>query len=391
MLENFKKHHKESFKNCLVVCNPNRKPKEVEKLHKILNYVDLEANEIIKENPIITKSASHLEDIVYEFYKSHYNSLIVFGGDGTVHITVNSSLTSIEELRKKGYNNLEDKSIGFFRGGSGNGIQDSYEVPFNLHNQVKAFGESLHNNYTVDVDLINVSYLKNNKMQNVYSQLVGFGLDCAVLKNREKNIYKRGPRQGFPKSGLLNYISAGLKTTLFDYKNSLVDLDIILHQGKYAPRGTRSNFQIPFGPDLPLKKLEKHVNSIMLELGSRPYYGKMLKICPEVVCNDENMDMYIFNFKNQFQIAYNFADLYLGNHAKINHRHTIKSNKPPIERYEIKQASIISKDPLDFHIDGDLYSCSEKFNKNYEIDFEVVPKALKFLVPPSFYQLTQPF
>ena len=32
---------------------------------------------------------------------------------------------------------LEKKAIGFLRGGSGNGVQDSYEVPVRMMNQLK--------------------------------------------------------------------------------------------------------------------------------------------------------------------------------------------------------------------------------------------------------------
>ncbi|MBN2880748.1 sphingosine kinase [Candidatus Woesearchaeota archaeon] len=391
MILNLKKHHKESFKDCLIVCNPNRKPNEVTRLSNILKYVDLEPNSIIKTNPVITKSGSHLEEMVFEFYKSHYKHLIVFGGDGTVHITVNSAMKAKQELSLQGYVGLDEKSIGFFRGGSGNGIQDSYEVPFGLYSQVVAFAESLHNDYTIDVDLLAVDFLKNDNLFTIYSQLIGFGLDSLVLQKRDQNVYKRGPRAGSPKSGLMNYVKASIETLLFDFNSAFVEFDIIMNEGKYAPRGTRSNVEIPFGPGNRLPVMERHVNALMVEIGSRPYYGKMFKVCPDVVCNDGNMGLYVFDFNSKFKLMRNFLDLYLGEHGKINRRETKHSNKPPIERYEVRDAQVISQKPFNFHIDGDLYSSPDKTDEGHSLYFSVAPEALRFLVPPSFYLLSKPF
>ncbi len=282
----------------------------------------------------------------------------------------------------------DGQAIAFLRGGSGNGIQDSYEVPFSLKHQLSAYSESVENNYVERVDLLAVSPLDNapdkQESKSEYGQLVGLGFDARVLQKRNSRIWKRGPRAGNPRSGLSNYIQSALAVFNEGFTDNYFSLE--LNDGKYAFRGYRVNAEFPFDT------LERRCRVPMLEIGTRPYYGKLFKVCPDVVCNDGKIDVYLFNFTDRLSIARNAALLWRGEHGRINKK-LIKKGKPVIERYEVSGIVIRSDKPFSYHIDGELRSAppfASKGENGYALRVEVCPKSMRFLVPGTFYRKFHP-
>ena len=53
----------------------------------------------------------------------------------------------------------------------------------------------------------------------------------------------------------------------------------------------------------------------LIEIGTRPYYAKMFRICPDVVCNDGLMGVYLFKFPGRFKLAVNLPWLWMGRHG----------------------------------------------------------------------------
>ena len=325
---------------------------------------------------IESRSKNHFIDCVKEFCHSDHRHLLVWGGDGTAHDAINSFTEEVEgnpEIRQR-------KSLGFLRGGSGNGIQDSYEVPIGMLKQIKTYAESMSNNYIVDVDLLEIAY----GAERSYCQLVGIGFDAEVLRKRSVHRYKYGPKKGIIRTGMFNYLGSGLSTFLLGFNDIKHDIQLNLYDGKYAFRGTRVNAEFPF------TYLERTAKPIETEIGSRPYYGRLFKICPDVVCNDGYLDLYTFNFEDQFSVLQNVFWLWSGRHDRINKKFA-KDNKPLIERYEVKRVEICSKMPFNFHIDGELMNTTEKNGGGYSIDIRVLPRQLSFIVPGSFYRKFHPF
>ena len=111
----------------------------------------------------------------------------------------------------------------------------------------------------------------------------------------------------------------------------------------------------------------------MIEIGTRPYYGKHFKVCPDVVCNDGNLDVY-------------FPDLWNGRHHWINQR-LAKKDRPIIERYEVSKLSVEVCEGESFHIDGELYESSV----HQSLCITILPRALNIIVPRSFYRKFHPF
>jgi diacylglycerol kinase family enzyme len=282
-----------------------------------------------------------------------------------------------------------DKAVGFLRGGSGNGIQDSYSVPYGLSRQVRTFAHSISRDLTVSVDLLRVAESSATR----YGQLLGLGFDAQVLARRERADRRR--RGG---TGLAGYVRAGLQVffgRLFDERRAF---HLTLSDGKYAYRGPRINAEYSF------EQLSRTTRAPMIEVGTRPYYGKLFKVCPDVVCNDGNLDLYVFDIRGKEAIAMNMSVLWRGKHDVLNRR-LIARRQGMIERYEVKRVDIESLSPFDYHVDGELLRARPGSaaagrtaggrdggaGAGARVSVSVVPGALRFLVPERFYRLFHPF
>ncbi len=361
---------KNAFYSCTFIINPTRFPEYSKQLKRILKRIEV---------PLIIESRSkqHFVDSVRAFCSSDHRHLLVWGGDGTAHDAIN---TFTEEAMKHPELRRE-KIIGFLRGGSGNGIQDSYEVPWRTRKQIEEYAESAKNNYVVDVDLLEIEH--GGRIS--YCQLVGFGFDARVLENRAERIYSRGRHKGQIRRGTLNYFKSVFLIYFFGYTEAKEDerrLD--LYDGKYSFKGTRVNAEFPFD------HLERNTEAIEIEIGSRPYYGKLFKICPDVVCNDGYLDVYLYNFENRLAIVKNLFWLWSGKHDRINKKFA-KNSKALIERYEVKRVDISSPLPFTYHVDGEVRKTDTKENGRYTVRIRVLPRQITFIVPGSFYRKFHPF
>ena len=364
-----KEKTKKAFHSCTFIINPSRYPEYAKLLKKILKRTEV---------PLVQESTSkeHFIELVRDYCKSDHRYLLVWGGDGTAHDAINAVTEEIDKSPDIG----KKKSIGSLRGGSGNGIQDSYEVPLGIRKQIQKYAESMNNNYVIDVDLLETSHGEERS----YCQLIGIGFDAHVLRKRLEKVYRFGKKNGLVRTGIINYISAGLSTFRKDFHSLRKDITLKLHNGKFALRGVRVNAEFPF------TYLERTVSPVELEVGSRPYYGRLFKICPDVVCNDGYLDLYVYNFENRRSILLNVLWLWNGRHDIIN-RKFAKGSKPLIERYELSKVEICSKEPFDYHIDGELARTTEAKDGVYSIDIKVIPQRISFLVPGAFYRKFHPF
>ncbi len=361
--------HKRPFPSCTVLINPSRYPEYVRKLKRILR--EAEMPEIIE-----SRDREHFIASVRRFYRGPNRYLLIWGGDGTAHDAINAFMdASVGDGCP-----IPKKSIGFLRGGSGNGIQDSYEVPFSIRDQVRTFSESIRGSCVLDVDLIQA----HDGNRSRFCQLAGFGFDAHVLTRREERRYRSGPSRGQVKRGLSNYIVSVTETYLHDYDRIQRNFILRLHDGKFAYRGTRINAEFPF------ERFDRPVSSPMVELGTRPYYGKLFKVCPDVVCNDGFLDIYVYNFENRLSIARNALSVWTGRHDRINKRFA-RSDRPLIERYEVRRVEVVSPMPFAYHIDGELKRKTESDGAEYRLTFEIVPRCISFIVPGTFYRKFHPF
>ena len=343
--------NKNPMDKCTFLINPTRHPSSIRVLKKLLKRKT--SAKIIEAS-----SRNNLKDEVGKFCESDSEYLVIWGGDGTVHEAVNSMM----EHSHKG------KSLGFLRGGTGNGIQDSYEIPVFLSKQIDSYIDSVKHNYLEPVDLLKIHVGK----KVIYGQLIGLGVDVQVLNIRKLLFFREKSRTIKP--GVKTYIRAGIKLYRHFEFSKIKETEIVFKKGKYALKGIKINAEYPF------RSLTRRTRSAMIEIGTRPYYGKLFRICPDVVCNDGNMDAYLFQFTNHMSVVVNFIALWNGWHNRINGR-LVKNRKPLIERYEVKEVILKTGKGTDFHVDGELYNTEESDSIRITID----PQAIDFLVPGSFY------
>lgn len=351
-----KRRTEEYLKNFTFLINPTRHPSSVKILKKILKQ--RRAAEVIE-----TRSREELAAEVVRFCKGPEGNLVIWGGDGTVHNAINAMMIHPPK----------NKALGFLRGGTGNGIQDSYEIPWRIGKQIETYIKSSENNYYEAVDLLKIE----TENETLYGQLLGVGADVDVLKVRKEK-FSSSEKMIIP--GIRYYIGAGLKVLKsFDFK-TVPESKLIFKHGKYALRGSKINAEFPF------KSLVRTTRSALIEIGTRPYYGKRFKICPDVVCNDGKMDAYLFQFTNHFTVLRSLFAVWNGWHDRVN-THLIKAGYPLIERYEVSSTIIEMNAPFYFHVDGELYHTGAAAR----VKISILPRAVNFLVPENFYLKFHPF
>ncbi len=365
-----REHTKNAFYSCTFIINPTRFPEYAKILKRILKRTDV---------PLVIESTSkeHFIESVREFCRSDHKHLLVWGGDGTAH----DAITTLTEETMRNPDLKRRKSVGFLRGGSGNGIQDSYEVPFGIRRQVAVYAESMRNDYTINVDLLETECNDETR----YCQLVGFGFDAETLKNRSACVYRRGKNRGQVRRGFPTYLFAVLTTFLGGFRRlTETTRRLELHDGKYSFKGTRVNAEYRF------EALRRTTNAVEIEIGSRPYYGMLFKICPDVVCNDGYLDVYLYNFRNRRSIILNAVWLWMGRHDRINKK-LAKGGKPLIERYEVKRVEVSAESCFDYHVDGEMRRAVGDAEGRCAVSIRVLPRHLSFIVPAAFYRKFHPF
>jgi len=340
-----------------LIINPARYPRIARQLKGIMKYVP---RSTVHES----RSEEHFRELIGEFIQGTDPYLLIWGGDGTANIALNCLMGADKKRRR-------EIAVGFLRGGSGNGIQDSYEVPKGLHAQVRTYLDSMEKNHTQKVDLLKISF----DGQSHYGQLFGTGLDARALNARNR-ITLTG-KKNHPRPGFIPYIIPAVRTV---YRGARLQEEtqlITLKQGRFAFRGTRTNAEFPFA------EYTLESPAPLIEVGVRPYYGWYYKICPDVVCNNGLMDAYLFNLTSPWSVLFSLFSLWNGHYHRINKRYA-KKGLPLIEHYKIRKMTLHPREGRLFHIDGELRKTDG------EITLKVRDRALRFLVPESFHQKFHP-
>ncbi len=353
---------RKTFQSCRILINPIRNPGRVSALKRILHESGFTGY-------IVSKNREHFLHAIEDFYRSNERILLIWGGDGSVHETINIFLQT--EKQKQG---TVRKSLGFLRGGSGNGYHDSYEVPRRLRDQIYTFSRSIRQGFFKDVDLLKVEWDRRVS----YGQLVGFGFDVYALKRREEQTETRR-RRGRVRSRLFNYLFPALSAFIWDFHRAQYDFSLEFSEGvillnDHAKRGATA-----------FKELKREARVPMLEIGKKPYYGNRFRICPGVICDNGYMGVYLYHFSRRSAVLKNIYPLWTGNHIRINEK-SKKKHAPYIERYSIKGMRLIAEHPLDFHVDGELQSARGGKAGEQIYRVSLLPAAISFVVPHSFYR-----
>ncbi len=352
-----------------VLINPSRYPQ----LAKLLK-------ELLKTLPIKTimtsRDEEHFVECVEDFYRSSKKYLFIWGGDGSINLAINTAYPLHSQLEDK-----TSKRLGFFRGGSGNGYQDSYLVPrpitAQIHHAMRLYSEDSY----LLVSLLRVTF----SGKTLYGQLFGTGYDAEVLKGRDRVKRNFGPHKGGVLPGVLSYLYQGFRYgfALSFGKSSLPVLQITLRTGRQVAVGNTSS-----NPPLSTAPFQEKILTLsptMFVVGLRPYFAAKFAICPNTSPTSRTLPVYLYQYRNPpiFEIPC-LSTIWKGKLEKLNkwaekRRRRRRSSHPkplPVSLYEAEEIVISSTQPILFHIDGELQTVDVKRDDRYELTLQLVPKGL---------------
>ncbi|MFB4164310.1 diacylglycerol kinase family protein [Alteribacillus sp. JSM 102045] len=238
-----------------------------------------------------TEGPQHAREIVKDLVKENVKSIIVVGGDGTIH----------EVANELAYKNI---SLGIIPAGSGNDFARCLGVPMNY---LKAL-ERIIANQTKQVDLLHLG-------QRYCLTVTGIGLDGQVAKNVNNGAYKKFLNQ-FRLGGLSYVIS--LLETLRDYNPTNVHITID-------------------GKDMTFSKVW------LVAVANAPNYGGGIMICPDASYDDGFLNLCIVHGIKKWELLRLFPKAYRGKHTTEKH----------VTFLQGKEVQVISGTPIMVHSDGE--------------------------------------
>ncbi|WP_249872316.1 diacylglycerol/lipid kinase family protein [Oceanobacillus saliphilus] len=228
-------------------------------------------------------------------------TIIVIGGDGTIHEIINGLTTT-------------EIPLGFIPGGSGNDFARGCGIKGSPQQILQQIVEADH---TLDYWI--GKYSQPDKQQRKFANSIGFGFDAVIAKAVNESNYKN----------LLNAIGLGtvsyviaLLQVLITFKPMSVTIEV---NGK-------------------TKKLD---NCWMVSIGNHPYYGGGMKIIPHAVIQPKVLPVLIIHSISKWKVLALFITVFFGNHASYKE----------VEVLEAKSLKITSVQPILFQVDGQTDLC----------------------------------
>lgn len=216
------------------IYNPHAGNGKALKAHKIISY------ELSRRNiPHIfhsTQYKGHAAEIANQLTLNGYNDIIVMGGDGTIHESLN------------GFVSPENVNMGIIPCGTGNDFATSAKLPFDPHSAI----EVILNGQTQYIDYMECSGIKG-------INAIGTGIDIDILKRCYSNKLLKGK---------LKYIISTV-ASLIHYKCTQIQA-ITDHTASYH-------------------------NFFIMCAGNGKYFGGGIPIAPDAKINDGSLDFILVN------------------------------------------------------------------------------------------------
>ncbi|SDH48800.1 diacylglycerol/lipid kinase family protein [Alteribacillus bidgolensis] len=260
------------------------------RVEKILEQEDLPFVARFTEGP------QHAQEIVKDLSRKNLKTIIVVGGDGTIH----------EVANELAYKNI---SLGIIPAGSGNDFARCIGVPMN---PLKAL-ERIIANEKKQVDLLHLGH-------QYCLTVTGIGLDGQIAKNVNDGAYKKFFNQ--LRLGGLSYV-VSLLETLRDYKPTNVQITID-------------------GVDMTFS------NVWLVAVANAPNYGGGITICPDASYNDGFLNLCIVHGIKKWELLRLFPKAYRG-------KHTTEKN---VTFLQGKEVQVSSGNSIMVHSDGEQMTVS---------------------------------
>ncbi|WP_067727030.1 diacylglycerol/lipid kinase family protein [Oceanobacillus damuensis] len=228
-------------------------------------------------------------------------TIIVIGGDGTIHEVING-LSTVEI------------PIGFIPGGSGNDFARGSGIKGSPQQILKKITKADHM-----LDYWVGKYSQPGKQPRKFANSIGFGFDAEVAKTVNESNYKN----------LFNSIGLGTVSYVIALLQVLV---------KFKP------MSITVEADGKVKTLHK---CWMVSIGNHPYYGGGMKIIPHAVIQPEILPILIIHSISKWKVLALFITVFFGKHAAYNE----------VEALQAKTLKIVSEQPILYQVDGQTDLC----------------------------------
>lgn len=251
-----------------------------------------------------TKYPGHAEEIAHQITVNghHVTSIIVVGGDGTLHEVMNG---------------LGDVSIpvSFIPGGSGNDFARGCLIKGKT---VKILNSIIQNKQEKSYWLGN--YQINNNSQRHFVNNMGFGFDAEITRIANGSKYKR----------LLNAFRMGK----FIYIIALIQVLL-----RFKPRETTIEID---GNRRVIK------DCWMVTITNHPFYGGGMKIIPEVMIQPTVFSVLILHSISRWKVLGMFMTVFTGKHVHFKE----------VELLEATNLKIFTKNRMSFQVDGQTSTCT---------------------------------
>lgn len=235
-----------------------------------------------------TKHIGHAEEItrhiVKEYDVAEITSLIVLGGDGTLHEVLNG---------------LDDKAVpvSFIPGGSGNDFARGLNI---TRNPTKAMQQIYPNPKQLDywMGVYRVYGNKNTQSRN-FVNTIGFGFDAITAKSANQSKVKKMLNKF--KLGTVNYVFAVLKEIMF-YKPVVLTVEM---------DGMKKRFSRCF----------------LITVNNHPYIGGGMKINPQAKNEQKYFSILVIDSISKWKVLFLLGTVFTGQHTRFKEVQIFKASK----------------------------------------------------------------
>lgn len=269
---------------------------------------------------VSTEYPGHATKLARQAAEEKHDVIVSIGGDGTVHEAINGMMQVEADRRPR---------LGILPTGTGNDLATNFGIPLDLADAI----QSLFQNATRPLDVGHVSDTGQN--QEYWGNTLGFGFSGAVtVVARRSTTFLRG---------FALYLYIVVKTILFHKKDH--DIHISIDDREPVDRSIS-----------------------MVNICNGRAEGGGFPVAPDALMDDGLLTYTVMQRMSRLQLFY-FLPIVLGA------RHL--EHVDHFESGTARKIRITSRQPLDVHIDGELF-CADSGDLR-QIDVTIIPSALQVL------------
>ncbi|RDW15913.1 diacylglycerol/lipid kinase family protein [Oceanobacillus chungangensis] len=250
-----------------------------------------------------TKYPGHAEEIANQILEDpKLESIIVIGGDGTIHEVLNGLANS-------------SVPVAFIPGGSGNDFARGCNIK---GSPLEVLRDIINRDSSSKPYWIG-NYRQDQQPNRNFVNSIGFGFDAQIADTVNKSVYKN----------ILNRLGIGT----FSYVIALIQVLI-----RFKPMMVNININ---------QKQRKLTNCWMVTTGNHPYYGGGMKIIPNAKIQPNILPVLIIHDISKWKVLSLFITVFFGKHLMFKE----------VEVLETTGFTIDSDQEIFFQVDGQTGTC----------------------------------